>query len=401
MRILYIQSSYVPPPQDQQTDRFFLLSEKLEGDILAPVWGSSPDQMESLFGPGSYPAYTVGKFRYHWMLAWRYQGIRRKLAVFWFYLRKGLELHRQRKFDCIVVYSHQTTALLAVLLKLLTGTRLIAEIATTPHLVRLVERPHPTLADRLSNRFFNLCLYVVGHMSACLHLLSPDQLSHYPSLRKVPGAVFHEFVPISMIDRPPEPVKGGGTYILLVGAPWYLKGADLLIQAFHRLAPDFPDVNLRLLGHYPDRQELDALINGSPRIEIISGKPYKETLQLIAGAAVLVLPSRCEGMGRVLLEAMGAGVPVVGSDIGGIPFVVHDGENGLIFPSGDSLALEARLRLLLGNSELRQRLGNRGYEMAHSHFNEKVYVEEFARMVEMAIGNLSHKLSAVSDQPTA
>jgi glycosyltransferase involved in cell wall biosynthesis len=268
-------------------------------------------------------------------------------------------------------------------LKLLTGAKLITEIATTPHLVRLADRPRPTFWDRVSHEYFDFCLYLVALMSDCLHLLSPDQLSAYRWLPKVAGAVFHEYVPVSSIDR--QPVPDSETFILLVGAPWYLKGADLLIEAFRKLSPDFPGVKLRLLGHYPDREELEALTGGSPQIEIMRAKHHPETLRLIGQAAVLVLPSRCEGMGRVLIEAMAAGVPVIESDIGGIPFIIRNGENGFLFPRGDSHALEARLRQLLGDADLRRRLGDRGYQRAHSELNEQGWVNGFADMVETTI----------------
>jgi L-malate glycosyltransferase len=90
-------------------------------------------------------------------------------------------------------------------------------------------------------------------------------------------------------------------------------------------------------------------------------------------------------MGRVLLEAMAAGVPVIGSNVGGIPSLVRDGENGFLFPSGDVNALEARLRQLLSNPALRESMGARGYEMAHGEFSEDVYVDRFVTMIETAV----------------
>ena len=59
MRILYIHSTLVPPPLDPRTDRFVLLSDSLEGDVLQPTWFRSPEQVEAIFGPGSYPVYTA------------------------------------------------------------------------------------------------------------------------------------------------------------------------------------------------------------------------------------------------------------------------------------------------------------------------------------------------------
>jgi glycosyltransferase involved in cell wall biosynthesis len=142
---------------------------------------------------------------------------------------------------------------------------------------------------------------------------------------------------------------------------------------------------LKLLGWYPDRSQLDPLIGGSKQIEILQARAHPETLQLISRCEILVQPSRCEGMGRVVLEAMGAGIPVIGSDVGGIPHLLRDGESGFVVAGGDSDALEARMRQLLLDGELRKRLGARGYELAHLELNEQVYVERFTEMVEAAV----------------
>ena len=385
MRILYVHSTVMPPPTDLKTDRFWLLSGVMEGDVLQPIWFERPDQVEALFGPGSYPVHTVGRFRYHWFLGNGSRGIRQRLATFRFYLKKGLELHRERHFDCIVAYSHMTTALLAGALKLLTGARLIVEIATSPDKVYITERAHPGLRERAMKFYSDICLHLSMLMADRAHLLYPAALASYPALRKMPSSVFHEFVPVSVVERDDERERQE-RYVLLVGSPWYLKGADILVGAFLSLAADFPDLKLKILGFYPDRAELDALIRGCPQIEILQARPHPEALKVIEGASIVVLPSRCEGMGRVLIEAMAAAVPVIGSRVGGIPMLVRDGENGFLFPVGDCSQLGMRLRQLLGDSELRLRMGESGYLRAHAELDETAYVREFAQMVEAALG---------------
>jgi glycosyltransferase involved in cell wall biosynthesis len=383
MRILYVHATFVPPPTNLQTDRFYLLSEELEGDVLQPVWFRTPEEVEAVFGPGSYPVYTAGRFRYHWHLSWRYQGIRQRVATFWFYLRKGLALNREHRYDCIVAYSHMTTGVCAGLLKLLTGAKLIIEIVTAPQLVYLTDRPHPSWTERFMHLYSDACLHVSMLLADRAHFLFPQQLSTYPILRKVKNSVFHEFVPVSMIEKHRE--ETSELYLLLIGAPWYLKGADILVEAFLRLAPDFPQVKLKILGYFPDGDKLHELIGGSRQIEVLKARAYPEALCIISGAAIMALPSRCEGLPRVLIEGMAAGVPLVGSDVAGIPFLIRDGENGFVVPGGDSRALEARLRELLSNGEERRRMGDNGYERAHRELSEKVYVKQFARMVEAAV----------------
>jgi glycosyltransferase involved in cell wall biosynthesis len=173
--------------------------------------------------------------------------------------------------------------------------------------------------------------------------------------------------------------------VLLVGAPWYLKGVDLLIEAFKKIAPEFPDVTLKIQGHFEDKQRLEELIEGSPRIELVKAVLNPETVQRISRATVVVLPSRCEGMGRVLLEAMGAGVPVIGSTAGGIPHYVQHEKNGLVFESGNAQELSTRLRELLGNQELCDCLGRNGRELALAEYTEKAYVDQFVRMIENTV----------------
>jgi glycosyltransferase involved in cell wall biosynthesis len=384
MRILYIQASWVPPPENLRADRFIFLSEQLEGDVLQPLWFRSPEEVEAEFGPGTYPVYTRGSFHYHWFLVFRHTGWRRRLGAIYFYLRKGLQLHRQKRYDCIVVYSHMLPALVAIVLKLFTGAKLIVEIMTSPELSYLYERPRRTLSDRIMRLYSDLSLYVSVLCSNRVHLLYKTQLKGYPLLNRVPASVFHDFVPVSLIgpvDGAAEPV------VLLVGAPWFLKGADLLIAAFRNIAEDFPDVKLRLQGYYPDGSELEALTAGSQRIEILKAVPHPETLNRISRALILAHPSRCDGLARVLIEAMAAGVPTVASDAGGNSYCVRNRETGLVFPSGDVSELSRCLRQLLADPELRKRLGSQGYELAHTQYTEQVYVDQFAQMVQATIGH--------------
>ena len=384
MRILYIHASMIPPPADETTDRFFLLSKNLEGDVLQPVWFRSPEEVEELFGPGSFPVYTRGRFRYHWFLGFRHGGLRGRIAQFWFYVRKGVQIHRERQYDCIVAYSHMTTALMGAIVKILTRAKLIPEIATSPDLTYITHSAKPPLSDRLMKLYSDICLHLSVWFSDRVHLLYPTQLSKYPLLKRARSSVFHEYVLVSKI-----PVRQADSerYVLFVGSPWYLKGVDRLTEAFRRLAPDFPDVKLKILGWYGDKKPWEALANGCSQIELLRARPNPETLEIISKCEVLVQPSRCEGMGRVIVEGMGAGVPVIGSDAGGIPYVVGDSGSGFVIPGGDPGGIEVRLRQLLEDKDLRARMGAKGYERAHTELTEQVYVEKFTEMVGAAVQN--------------
>ena len=214
-------------------DRFFLLSENLEGDVLQPIWNRRAEEVEAKFGPGSYPAYTSGNFRYHWLLTSHHKGLRGQLAVFRFFLRTGMALHRQKPYDCIVVYSHMTPALLGTIIKVFTGAKLIVEVVTTPSLSFLNNRPRPTFKEHLGKLYSDASLYLAMLSCDRVHLLYKTQLSGYKILRRPPASVFADFIPASAVPRSQEIERT----VLLVGAPWYLKGVDVLIHAFHQLSP--------------------------------------------------------------------------------------------------------------------------------------------------------------------
>jgi glycosyltransferase involved in cell wall biosynthesis len=387
MRILYIHATLIPPPLDTRADRFFLLSETLEGDVLQPVWFKTKEEVEAEFGPGSYPVHTSGKFRYHWFLGWSSKGQVSRLSQFWFYVSTGVRLHWQQPFDCVVAYSHMGTGLMAALVKLLTRGKLVLEEATTPRLLAVTDRPRPTLGDHLKKLYSDVCLHLSAALADRFHLLYPTQLAGYPLLKNVKSSVFHEFVPVSIISAHGDDDDKQEQYVLLVGSPWYLKGVDRLVEAFKRLAPDFPDVKLKLVGWYleSERLQLEALREGSEQIELVRAMANPPTLKIISRCLVLVHPSRCEGLPRAVIEGLAAGVPVVGSDVAGIPYLIRQGENGFVVPDGNPAGLEQRLRQLLGDPELRRRLGSSGYEFAHTQLSEQVYVERFTEMIRATV----------------
>jgi glycosyltransferase involved in cell wall biosynthesis len=96
---------------------------------------------------------------------------------------------------------------------------------------------------------------------------------------------------------------------------------------------------------------------------------------VLAASDVLVLPSFREGTPRVITEAMASGLTVVATDIAGIPEQVEDGKNGYLIPTGNSKLLAERLRTLLTDAELRERMGARGLERA-DRFSVTRMVEE-------------------------
>ncbi len=151
------------------------------------------------------------------------------------------------------------------------------------------------------------------------------------------------------------------------------KGVDLLIRAVAQLPGRWV---LKLLGDGPQQAELRELagvynISGSVSYE--APIPSTAMPDFYRGIDVLVLPSRTranwkEQFGRVLIEAMACGVPVVGSQCGAIPEVI--GEAGLLFPEDDAAALAAHLRALMQNLDMRRALAVAGRKRVLNHFTQ-------------------------------
>ena len=150
------------------------------------------------------------------------------------------------------------------------------------------------------------------------------------------------------------------------------KGVDLLLRAAAQLQGEWM---IRILGSGPLRgslQDLAAQLEIASRVEFLPPISSTNIPQFMHGLDVLVLPSRTranwkEQFGRVLVEAMACGVPVLGSDSGEIPFVIADA--GLVFPEDDAGALRDGLRRLRSD-DLRERLARAGRERMLAHYTQ-------------------------------
>ena len=149
--------------------------------------------------------------------------------------------------------------------------------------------------------------------------------------------------------------------IVTVGrlVPW--KQIDHLIEAL----AEIDDAGLVIVGDGPERSRLEDLVRAAQltdRIYFAGQRSKEETLGLMTACDLFVLNSTYEGFPHVVLEAMCAGLPVVATEVGGTPELVHDGENGLLISPNANGALSRTLRKLLSCSEERQRLATGGRE---------------------------------------
>jgi len=161
--------------------------------------------------------------------------------------------------------------------------------------------------------------------------------------------------------------EGGSPYLLHVGQAYPHKNLRRLIEAFATLAGRYPELRLLLAGKPHRRQtpQLQALVAErglADRVEFRPYVPFADLPDLYRGALALVYPSLWEGFGLPVLEAMACGTPVLTSRGSGTEEVA--GEAALLIDPIDQSALEAALRRLVQEPQLRDRLRQRGLRQA-------------------------------------
>jgi glycosyltransferase involved in cell wall biosynthesis len=160
----------------------------------------------------------------------------------------------------------------------------------------------------------------------------------------------------SFLQQPPQPLPER-PQALFVGVLERYKNVDGLAEAWRRAAPRVREAHLRLVGSGTLQPVVERLVRELPEQTSWSAQLTQcEISAALDESTVLVLPSRSEGMGRVIVEAFCRARPVVGSAVGGIPDLVQDGANGLLVEPGDTAALADAIVRVLTDRELAQRL---------------------------------------------
>ena len=133
-----------------------------------------------------------------------------------------------------------------------------------------------------------------------------------------------------------------------------------------------------------DREFYRSLENRDhPNVRFLGA--LESTEDIMHSLDILVVPSRHEGLGLVIVEAMAAGKPVVGANVGGIPEVIVDGETGLLFEGDDRDALlDCMVRLATCEAE-RQRMGRIGRTRVEQSFNRPVLMAQICESLRSLI----------------
>jgi glycosyltransferase involved in cell wall biosynthesis len=164
------------------------------------------------------------------------------------------------------------------------------------------------------------------------------------------------------------------------------KGQRVLLQAVRQLARQHSKLMLFLAGIGPLRESLEAeaaRLGIADRVRFLGMRRDRD--HLYAAMDVFVLPSQWEGLSLALVEAMGAGRPVVATSVGGNPEVVTHGRTGLLAPPSDASALADTLGSLLADADQRAALGAAAASEARARFSIEEHVRQLAALYRQGL----------------
>jgi len=160
------------------------------------------------------------------------------------------------------------------------------------------------------------------------------------------------------------------------------KGQGVIVDVARRARADHPQLHFLLVGGGRDEQLLRDRARDLDNVEFVGR--VDNVGDYYTAMDFFVFPSREEALGSAILEAMSCGLPVIGSNVGGIPEVVLPGENGVLFPSGDADALYDAVVTLARDSDGRERLSAGARKLAEQR-RVDVVAEDYVAIYERVL----------------
>ncbi len=215
----------------------------------------------------------------------------------------------------------------------------------------------------------------VRAVSVALEDLARDAGYTGPVDRHVTYSEFDVFLDTPPVDMPDRPV------VAFVGVLERYKAVDVLLDAWPAVVARIPDAQLLLVGAGSRQDEVEHRLaaSGMASARRVDPMPQAELAAVLDRASCLVLPSRSEGLPRIVLEAMARGRPVVASDVGGMRELV-DPSTGRLVPAEDVLGLVDALVEVLADPEMARAMGASARARAEQRRPAAEYEEGIARL---------------------
>lgn len=370
MRILFIFPQVWDPCKANFSGQFMILPQSVSGHIFTL---SSRQQ----------PVVKLGRFLLRWkeIGTTTCEGLWNGLVARWWLPIRHL---KRGEVDVIIAYDPYACGLAGLFLKCVLGVRLIVQMNGDFH-------EYPPSSSAAKNIIMKMVFCLTMRWADAAKVLNSSQAAYvhqlYPSL---PVYQFHDYVACEFFEAASTTQ---GTHVLFIGHPFDLKGVDILIKAFLMIADRHPLVTLRIMGYSPAHElaAYQALAGHHPRIEFLKPGWMEDVRDQLKDCYLLVNVTRTEALGRVFIEAMCCGKPIVASDTNGARICVEDGRTGFIVRQEDPGDCAQQMDLLLSDPALAARMGQAGRDRARAMFSEAAYGRHFLEMVRgVMMGRTEH-----------
>lgn len=366
-QILFLFPLVYRPQKDNFAKKFALISRWYGGHIFA-------------LSGGAERCVPVAGFLFH---SERFGGgaVGRLLRGLWIQVVVPLRLlWRKPRPGLVVAYDPYRSGLAALVLKWVLGCRMIVELNGDYHRAELGRSAARQL---LMGFLFDRVL----RGADAIKVLNADQELY--CRRRFPGKALYRFPSFVATEYFQSLESFQGDYLLSVGQPFDLKGMDVLIAAFRLISEKHRGIGLRIMGYCPpaDLAKYRALADGHSRIAFVEPGWIEQVGEQMRGCYALVNAARTEALGRVHIEAMACGKPIISTRTNGALECIEDGRSGLLCAVGDSADLAAKLDELLSNPARAARMGNAGRMRMQQLYSETAYARSFHDMLDKVIGS--------------
>jgi glycosyltransferase involved in cell wall biosynthesis len=174
--------------------------------------------------------------------------------------------------------------------------------------------------------------------------------------------------------------------VLMVARLDYLKDHATAVRTIQRVIAQRPKAKLVLVGEGPERNAIQQTVDNLQLHDSVKFLGLrKDVSRLLNGADLFLLTSISEGIPLTVIEAMLTDLPVVATNVGGLPEVVEEGQTGLLAPAGDDAGLASHIIRLADSADLRQKMGRQGRERAERLFSESQMLSRYLALYQEMI----------------
>lgn len=286
-----------------------------------------------------------------------------------------------KKIDTIVCQSPLTEGLAGVFLKVLFRKELIIEIHGDWREGPFINK------KRLFAPILRKMVPYIGRfsLSRADKVRTLTRLVGHEVRDEFPGKKYFAFPTFTDIDIFLEEKKATlQKYICTAAVLSPIKNIETLIEAFAKIHSKFSDFKLFIIGSGLTGQKLRVMsyeLRVPDRVVFTGQLSQGELKNIMKDCYAFALPSLSEGFGRVFIEAMALGKPVIGSNVGGVPEIIRDGENGFLIEPKDASMLAEKLEYLLSNPETAKKMGEAGQKFVRENFSNEKYIRNYVEMI--------------------